>query len=261
MRSTRSTSRTWWKTAPAQRVIRNTRALQSLRLVASSQCASCHNNSADHGSVRAKRNAASVAKFPSTSSSCRSKSFWNCRDQRGAIQKSSIRFGVGIRSFSSFARTRATPTCFDSIINGISLADIPPVNGKKLDCNYCHKPDPGGRYYQRITFAANCQACHSLQFDAKNPELKIPHGDVDLARTFLRTLPAQYGDYARLKKGITRDAEVANFVTQQIRQLRENISHRRRTGARRVLHDRSLQTAAANGRHNSRELHRLRFLS
>ena len=99
-------------------------------------------------------------------------------------------------------------------------SDIPPVNGQKLDCNYCHKPQPDGQFYQRINFAANCQACHSLQFDARNPELRIPHGDVDLVRTFLRTLPAQYADYARLKKGI-REPEVANFVAQQIKQLRD----------------------------------------
>jgi hypothetical protein len=100
-------------------------------------------------------------------------------------------------------------------------ADIPPVKGQKLDCNYCHKADPEGRFYQRISFTANCQACHALQFDVKNPELKIPHGDVALVRTFLRTLPAQYGDYARLKQGKTRDSDVQNFVAQQIRQLRE----------------------------------------
>jgi hypothetical protein len=99
-------------------------------------------------------------------------------------------------------------------------ADIPPVNGQKLDCNYCHKAQPDGRFYQRVNFAANCQACHSLQFDARNPELRLPHGDVDLVRTFLRTLPAQYADYARLKKGISGDSEIRNFVGQQVRQLR-----------------------------------------
>jgi hypothetical protein len=100
-------------------------------------------------------------------------------------------------------------------------ADIPPVNGQKLDCNYCHKAEPGGRFYQRISFAANCQACHALQFDVKNPDLRIPHGDATLVRTFLRTLPAQYGDYARLKKGRTRDSDIQSFVVQQIRQLQE----------------------------------------
>jgi mono/diheme cytochrome c family protein len=100
-------------------------------------------------------------------------------------------------------------------------ADIPPVNGQKLDCNYCHKPEPGGRFYQRVSFAANCQACHALQFDVRNPDLRIPHGDAMLVRTFLRTLPAQYGDYARLKKGRTRDSDIQSFVVQQIRQLQE----------------------------------------
>src|SRR5450755_1401974 len=100
-------------------------------------------------------------------------------------------------------------------------ADIPSVKGQKLDCNYCHKADPEGRFYQRISFTSNCQACHALQFDVKNPELKVPHGDVALVRTFLRTLPAQYGDYARLKQGKTRDSDVQHFVAQQIKQLLE----------------------------------------
>jgi hypothetical protein len=101
-------------------------------------------------------------------------------------------------------------------------ADIPPVEkGRKLDCYYCHKTDPEGRFYQRINFAANCQACHALLFDKNNPQLHIPHGDVNLVRTFLRTLPAQYGDHARLKLGKTNDTDVQTFVAQQIRQLRE----------------------------------------
>ena len=74
-------------------------------------------------------------------------------------------------------------------------SDIPPVSkGHKLDCDYCHKPNPDGRFYQRVSFEANCQACHALLFDKNNPQLHIPHGDVNLVRTFLRTLPAQYGD-------------------------------------------------------------------
>jgi hypothetical protein len=100
--------------------------------------------------------------------------------------------------------------------------DIPPVaKDRKLDCNYCHKPDPEGRFYQRINFEANCQACHALLFDKNNPQLHIPHGDVNLVRTFLRTLPAQYGDYARLNKGKVRDGDVQIFVAEQIRKLRE----------------------------------------
>ena len=99
-------------------------------------------------------------------------------------------------------------------------SDIPPINGQKLDCNYCHQPQPDGYFMQRITYAANCQACHSLQFDWRNPEMHIPHGNVELVRTFLRSLPAQYADYVRLKRGIS-EREVPGFVAQQIKQLRD----------------------------------------
>ena len=34
-------------------------------------------------------------------------------------------------------------------------------------------------------------------------------------------MPAQYGDYARLKQGKTSDSDVQTFVAQQIRKLRE----------------------------------------
>jgi hypothetical protein len=98
--------------------------------------------------------------------------------------------------------------------------DIPPVNGQKLDCNYCHKPEPTGRFYQRINFAANCQSCHALMFDKNNPQLHLPHGDVNLVRTFLRTLPAQYAEFARTQPPAARFGEVRTFVAQQMNQLR-----------------------------------------
>jgi hypothetical protein len=99
--------------------------------------------------------------------------------------------------------------------------DIPPVNGQKLDCNYCHKPEPGGRFYSRISFAANCQSCHALLFDKNNPQLHLPHGDVNLVRTFLRTLPAQYANFARFpNQGAGRYADVKTYVAQQMNQLR-----------------------------------------
>jgi hypothetical protein len=96
------------------------------------------------------------------------------------------------------------------------------VDGRKLDCNYCHKPDLSGRYYQRITFIANCQACHSLQFDPKNPELTLPHGNATAVRAFLRTLPTQYAELA-VKKTIANPKEIQAFVTKQMTQLRERV--------------------------------------
>lgn len=98
--------------------------------------------------------------------------------------------------------------------------DIPAVpGGKKLDCNYCHQPEPGGRYMQRVNFEAHCQSCHALQFDVRNPDFRLPHGDAQLVRTFLRTLPAQYGEFARRERGLSNPAQVSTFAGQQVRQL------------------------------------------
>ena len=100
--------------------------------------------------------------------------------------------------------------------------DVPLVDGKELDCNYCHKPDLDRRYFQRITFTANCQSCHSLQFDAKNPELTLPHGNATNVRAFLRTLPTQYAELA-IRKGITQRSQIQAFVAKQMTQLKERV--------------------------------------
>src|SRR5215470_6820749 len=97
--------------------------------------------------------------------------------------------------------------------------DIPPTKAGKLDCNYCHQPEPNGRYMQPISFEAHCQECHSLQFDVRNPDFQLPHGDAQLVRTFLRTLPAQYAELARRKRGLTNETKINEFAVQQVRQL------------------------------------------
>lgn len=98
--------------------------------------------------------------------------------------------------------------------------DIPPVNGKALDCAYCHKPDASGAFMQRISFEQNCRACHALSFDSGNPSLVVPHGDPARARAFLRSLPTHYADLARSERGLSREEDIRAFVTGQIRSLR-----------------------------------------
>jgi hypothetical protein len=104
-------------------------------------------------------------------------------------------------------------------------ADIPAVDktGRKLDCNYCHQAGTEGRFMKRISFAANCQACHSLQFDLKNPKLHLPHGDSTAVLGFLRALPSHYEDLAR-NQGMTNPAQARSFVEQQRRGLRAQFS-------------------------------------
>jgi hypothetical protein len=194
--------------------------LESLRLVASSQCASCHNNGASMEAATQKGMRLQWANYHRHPHASQQIVFELPRPREG-YTRTFESFWSGHPEFQLNRDKARDPDVLRFNHQRHFGSDIPPVNGRKLDCNYCHKLDPGGRYYQRISFATNCQACHSLQFDPKNPWLKIPHGDVDFARTFLRTLPAQFADYARLKRGMTRDAEVSTFVAQQIRQLRD----------------------------------------
>jgi Cytochrome c7 and related cytochrome c len=107
----------------------------------------------------------------------------------------------------------------------LNSRDIPPTKAGKLDCNYCHQPEPNGRYMQPISFEANCQECHSLQFDVRNPDFQLPHGDAQLVRTFLRTLPAQYAELARRKRGLTNETKINEFAVQQVRQLLTQFSN------------------------------------
>ena len=194
----------------------------SVKLVASSQCASCHNNSGTMEAAAQKGMQLPPDVFHRHPHSPPQAVFELPRPPRGYTQTFSS-FWEGHPEFQLITAKARDPDVLRFNHQRHFASDIPALDNKgtKLDCNYCHKPQPDGRFYQRINFAATCQACHSLQFDGKNPEMKIPHGDVALARTFLRTLPAQYADYARLKKGSRSDAEVANFAAQQIRQLRD----------------------------------------
>jgi hypothetical protein len=204
------------------------RGLQSLTLVASSQCASCHNNAATMAASAqkgAQLHWAVLDRHPQPAQ--RMALFDLPRPARGYTQTFPA-FWDGHPEFQLNVEKVANPAkVHDPDVLRFNhqrhfASDIPLVNGKKLDCNYCHSPQPDGRYMQRISFAANCQACHSLQFDAKNPELTLPHGNATAVRGFLRSLPTQYADLAT-RKGISGQKEIQNFVAKQIAQLRERV--------------------------------------
>jgi hypothetical protein len=191
-----------------------------MKQVADLHCASCHNSSAIMEASAQKGAQLPPAVFHLRPYSVQQVVFEMPRPARGYTQVFSS-FSRAHPEFQLIREKARDPDVIRFNHRRHFAADIPPVKGQKLDCNYCHKTDPEGRFYQRISFAANCQACHALLFDKNNPQLQVPHGDVSLVRTFLRTLPAQYGDYARLKQGKTRDSDVQTFVAQQIKQLRE----------------------------------------
>ncbi|HEY2614261.1 MAG TPA: cytochrome c3 family protein [Chthoniobacterales bacterium] len=192
-----------------------------MRLVADSQCASCHNDSGVMAASAQKGMQLSPAAFHLRARPAQQVVFELPRPARGYTQVFSS-FAKGHPPFQLESEKMRDPDVLRFNHQRHEAADIPLLNGRKLDCNFCHKPDVDGRYYQRINFQANCQACHSLQFDAKNPELTLPHGDPTAIRGFLRALPAQYADLA-VRKGLVRPAQIQNFVAQQMTQLRERV--------------------------------------
>jgi hypothetical protein len=102
-------------------------------------------------------------------------------------------------------------------------SDIPLVDGHALDCSYCHKPDASGAYMARTTFEQSCRACHTLDFDERNPGMKLPHGDAAFVRAYLRSLPVQYADYASRALGITGRHEIDAFVRRQLGSLQSRM--------------------------------------
>lgn len=98
----------------------------------------------------------------------------------------------------------------------LASANVHDEQGLRLQCATCHQPDATGAYYQPISYQKNCQSCHQLQFDERNPGLILPHGNPEFARAFIRSLPEQYADYARTKKGLSARDEVDGFVQKQM---------------------------------------------
>jgi predicted CXXCH cytochrome family protein len=192
-----------------------------LKLVASSNCVSCHGNAATMQASARKGMQLPTDAFHRHPHPAQQVAFDLPRPARGYTQTFSS-FWNGHPEFQLTREQNRDPDVLRFNHQRHFAADIPLLNGKKLNCNYCHTPDLDGRYYQRITFAANCQACHSLQFDPRNPDLTLPHGNATGVRGFLRSLPTQYADLA-VRKGMTDSKQIQAFVAKQIAQLRERV--------------------------------------
>jgi len=97
--------------------------------------------------------------------------------------------------------------------------------GVKLNCADCHKPAADGIFYQRVTYQASCQRCHTLQFDPANPQLLIPHGSVARLGSFLHSLAYQYEAlYQSMQAAQNRVAspdEQKAFAIQQLTALQQ----------------------------------------
>ncbi len=99
---------------------------------------------------------------------------------------------------------------------------IPELNGQPLNCMDCHVPDASGAYMQPMTYEANCQSCHSLQFDPRNPGMEVPHGDADAVMAYLSSLSLQYEKEAK-KQGMKDSREILSFVQTQMIAMKQEL--------------------------------------
>jgi hypothetical protein len=54
-----------------------------------------------------------------------------------------------------------------------------PDGNRVVDCDECHKPEPGGARMLPISMDEHCAGCHTLAFDPDDPSRAVPHGDPD----------------------------------------------------------------------------------
>jgi Cytochrome c7 and related cytochrome c len=194
-----------------------------MRLVASSECASCHGSA---GKMLAAAHAAAA-------------NDWTPRKRHPQPQQRVVFEQLGrptegyTRVFSTFwddhpefrinlakAADPKTVRDPDSYVAADGVHDILRFNHSR---NFCHELEIEGRFMKRISFQANCQTCHQLQFDLKNPDLTLPHGDATAVLGFLRSVTSHYEDLAR-RKGITDPGKIRSFVDEQRKGLRTQYS-------------------------------------
>jgi predicted CXXCH cytochrome family protein len=183
------------------------------------QCARCHDNSEEMAASAARGKELAAALFD-----YRASAGWNAfkapRPDNGFTDVFAS-FAGDHPEFRLLAdKLRETNTLrFNHKRHLAETNDMPLLNGRPMDCAFCHQPGPGGAFFQRISYERNCQTCHSLQLDDAVPELAVPHGRVAHVRAFLRSLPAQYAAVAQRRTNAPASDE-ERFVTAQMARLR-----------------------------------------
>lgn len=66
---------------------------------------------------------------------------------------------------------------FDHAAHLVSEGVISPDGKKVMACIDCHITEPGGGAMQAIVMDEHCSSCHTLSFDADDPDRTVPHGD------------------------------------------------------------------------------------
>jgi hypothetical protein len=93
------------------------------------------------------------------------------------------------------------------------------AGGANLRCEECHQIDVSGNFRQKVSYEVHCRECHAVQFDKRNPDLIVPHGDPSAVHAFIHSLRTQYTDLAARHRGLRDEGAVRRFVEQQEQSL------------------------------------------
>ena len=101
-------------------------------------------------------------------------------------------------------------------------ADIPKIDGRKLDCADCHQPGKGGVFYEPVKYKQHCAVCHALNVVPELPGLTIPHAEPTAVRIFVKTLNSKMLGFLVEKKP---DADLQGLVD-EVKGIVENMRSR-----------------------------------
>ena len=99
-------------------------------------------------------------------------------------------------------------------------ADIPKINGQKLDCANCHQPGKGGTYYEAVKYRQHCATCHALNVVPDLPGLTVPHADPAAVTVFAGTLNSKMLGYLVEKEPEAEIQGLVDRVTSIVEKMR-----------------------------------------
>ncbi|MDB6151742.1 MAG: hypothetical protein JWL90_195 [Chthoniobacteraceae bacterium] len=193
---------------------------ERMKLPGSETCASCHNDATQLAATRKSFQAGNPRPVPAGLAENR-----NIGD--GLIRFITSPKPIHAKPFKTYAEGHPP---FDYEAPGLrdpakikynhsrhEQGDIPALNGHKLNCVDCHKPGGNGVYYQKVKYEEHCSVCHSLHINPDMPEIKIPHGDTEKVRDYVRPNSLRFHYAAAfLARGISDNLEVLKKVKEQL---------------------------------------------
>ena len=200
-----------------------------LPLVHSDRCSTCHREHVGHGLMKVPDSASCATCHADLKELARTRNVIQVPSPSPPNKPENRNLGDGLIRFLMPQEANAQPAVIKNYANGHppfryegagardpailkynhqrhEQADIPKLNGKKMECADCHLPGRGGVFYERVNFEKHCVACHALNVVPGLPGFSIPHGDPTIVRVFVESVNHQiFSQLLTLEPGTPED--------------------------------------------------------